>query len=176
MLISTVAHSFDKGKKVKRTDKSKKSRRCSSPYCTNQAKDRRYGHLAHTTQTKKDTTMNNLKGVLAISPLLVFITLYLVTSIIAGDFYKVPISVAFMISGIYAVTIAGGKSLQKNVAAFSRGASAPNIMTMLWIFVLAGAFANSAKAIGAVDATVNTMLSLLPSNMVLPGLFIATAS
>ena len=118
--------------------------------------------------------MNNLKGVLAISPLLVFITLYLVTSIIAGDFYKVPISVAFMISGIYAVAIAGGKNLQKNVAVFSRGASSPNIMTMLWIFVLAGAFANSAKAIGAVDATVNTMLSLLPSNMVLPGLFIAT--
>ena len=118
--------------------------------------------------------MNNLKGVLAISPLLVFITLYLVTSIIADDFYKVPISVAFMISGIYAVAIAGGKNLQKNVAVFSRGASSPNIMTMLWIFVLAGAFANSAKAIGAVDATVNTMLSLLPSNMVLPGLFIAT--
>ena len=118
--------------------------------------------------------MNNLKGVLALSPLLVFITLYLVTSIIAGDFYKVPISVAFMISGIYAVAIAGGKNLQKNVAVFSRGASSPNIMTMLWIFVLAGAFANSAKAIGAVDATVNTMLSLLPSNMVLPGLFIAT--
>ena len=56
--------------------------------------------------------MNNLKGVLAISPLLVFITLYLVTSIIADDFYKVPISVAFMISGIYAVAIAGGKNLQ----------------------------------------------------------------
>lgn len=91
--------------------------------------------------------MNNLKGVLAISPLLVFITLYLVTSIIAGDFYKVPISVAFMISGIYAAAIAGGKNLQKNVAVFSRGASSPNIMTMLWIFVLAGAFANSAKAI-----------------------------
>ena len=66
--------------------------------------------------------MNNLKGVLAISPLLVFITLYLVTSIIADDFYKVPISVAFMISGIYAVAIAGGKNLQKNVAVFSRGA------------------------------------------------------
>lgn len=59
--------------------------------------------------------MNNLKGVLAISPLLVFITLYLVTSIIAGDFYKVPISVAFMISGIYAVAIAGGKNCRRTL-------------------------------------------------------------
>lgn len=118
--------------------------------------------------------MSNLKGVLAISPLLVFIGIYLATSIIAGDFYKVPISVAFMISAIYAIAIQGGKKLNESIAIFSRGASTPSIMTMLWIFILAGAFANSARAIGAVDATVNTMLSLLPSNMVLPGLFIAT--
>lgn len=118
---------------------------------------------------------NNKKGLLALSPLLLFIAIYLITSIVAGDFYKTPISVAFMLSCIYAVCIsAPGCGLKKTIDNFSRGASAPNIMLMLWIFILAGAFASAAKAIGAVDSTVNLMLSILPDNMVLPGLFIAT--
>ena len=118
--------------------------------------------------------MSDKRGLLAISPLLVFIAVYLVTSIVGGDFYKVPISVAFMISSIYAVSIAGGNSLRSNIDIFSKGASASNIMLMLWIFILAGAFASSAKTIGSVDATVNMMLSVLPDSMVLPGLFLAT--
>ena len=118
---------------------------------------------------------NNKKGFLALSPLLVFIFIYLVTSIVAGDFYKMPISVAFMLSSIYAVGMAAyGKGLKNSIDTFSRGASARNIMLMLWIFILAGAFANAAKMIGAVDATVNVMLSILPDNMLLPGLFLAT--
>lgn len=118
---------------------------------------------------------NNKKGLLALSPLIVFIAIYLSASIISGDFYKLPISVAFMMSSIYAVGMAAcGCGLQKSVETFSRGASASNIMFMLWIFILAGAFASAAKNIGAVDATVNLMLSVLPSNMVLPGLFLAT--
>ena len=48
------------------------------------------------------------KGIIALSPLAVFIVLYLVTSIIAGDFYKVPITVAFLLSSIYAVVVCGG--------------------------------------------------------------------
>lgn len=118
---------------------------------------------------------NNKKGLLALSPLIVFIAIYLSASIISGDFYKLPISVAFMASSIYAVGMAAyGCGLQKSVETFNRGASASNIMFMLWIFILAGAFASAAKNIGAVDATVNLMLSVLPSDMVLPGLFLAT--
>ena len=83
-------------------------------------------------------------GIIAISPLLVFIGLYLVTSIVAGDFYKVPITVAFMAASIYAVVIGGGMPLGKRIDIFSRGASTSNMMLMLWIFILAGAFANSA--------------------------------
>ena len=81
-------------------------------------------------------------GLLAISPLLVFIFLYLVTSIIAGDFYKVPITVAFMVSSIYAIVVSGGKPLQQRINIFSKGASDEKIMLMIWIFILAGAFAN----------------------------------
>jgi Na+/H+ antiporter NhaC len=110
---------------------------------------------------------------MALSPLGVFIVLYLVTSIIAGDFYKVPITVAFMVSSIYAVLIHGGRPLRERIDIFSRGAATGQMMLMIWIFVLAGAFANSAKVMGSIDATVNLTLSLLPPQMLLAGLFIA---
>ena len=112
------------------------------------------------------------KGLLALSPLAVFIVLYLVTSIIAGDFYRVPITVAFMTASIYAIATTRGK-LRKRINVFSRGAGKPEMMLMLWIFVLAGAFANSAKVMGSIDATVNLTLALLPSEMLLAGLFLA---
>lgn len=103
---------------------------------------------------------------------MVFIVLYLATSIIAGDFYRVPITVAFMVSSIYAIATTRGK-LRKRINVFSRGAGKPEMMLMLWIFVLAGAFANSAKVMGSIDATVNLTLALLPSQMLLAGLFLA---
>ena len=117
--------------------------------------------------------MSNKKGIIALSPLLVFIVLYLVTSIIARDFYKVPITVAFMISSIFAVAISGRLPLKKRIETFSRGAGTGNLILMLWIFVLAGAFANSAKVMGSIDATVNLTLTLLPAQMLLAGLFLA---
>lgn len=113
------------------------------------------------------------KGIIALSPLLVFILLYLVTSIIARDFYKVPITVAFMASSIYAVIISRGMTLRKRIDIFSQGAGTSQMMLMIWIFVLAGAFANSAKMMGAIDATVNLALLLLPAKMILAGLFLA---
>ena len=113
------------------------------------------------------------KGLLALSPLAVFITLYLVTSIAAGDFYKVPITVAFMTASIYAVVISGGMPLTKRIDTFSRGASTGQMMLMIWIFILAGAFANSAKVMGSIDATVNLTLALMPPQMLLAGLFLA---
>lgn len=113
------------------------------------------------------------KGIIALSPLLVFILLYLVTSIIARDFYKVPITVAFMASSIYAVIISRGMTLRKRIEIFNKGAGTSQMMLMIWIFVLAGAFANSAKTMGAIDATVNLALFLLPAKMILAGLFLA---
>ena len=105
---------------------------------------------------------------------MVFIALYLATSLIAGDFYKVPITVAFMISSVYAVAISGGFPLTKRIETYSRCASTQNMMFMLWIFVMAGAFAHSAKTMGSIDATVALTLDLLPSEMLLAGLFLAS--
>jgi len=103
----------------------------------------------------------------------VFILVYLVTSLIAGDFYKVPITVAFMIASIYAVTVSGGIPLRKRINIYSQGAGTSQMMLMIWIFILAGAFAHTAKMMGAIDATVNLTLTLLPGSMLLAGLFLA---
>ena len=110
---------------------------------------------------------------IALSPLGVFVVLYLVTSIVAGDFYKVPITVAFMVSSIYAIIIAKGIPLKERIDIFSKGAASSQMMLMIWIFLLAGAFANSAKVMGSIDATVNLTLNILPSQMLLAGLFLA---
>lgn len=110
---------------------------------------------------------------LSISPLLFFVVFYLGTSILVGDFYKVPITVAFLFTSIYAITVIGKGKLTERMQTFSRGAGTPNMMLMLWIFILAGAFASSAKAMGSIDSTVNFTLNFLPDNMLLPGLFLA---
>ena len=113
------------------------------------------------------------KGLIALSPLMVFIVLYLVTSIIARDFYKVPITVAFMAASMYAMLISGGIPLRERIDIYSRGAAKGQMMLMIWIFILAGAFAHTAKVMGAIGATVNLALTLLPGNMLLAGLFLA---
>ena len=117
--------------------------------------------------------MSNKKGLFALSPLFVFILVYLVGSLIAGDFYKIPLTVAFLIASIYAIAISEGSTLVGRIQHFTRGASTSNLILMLWIFVMAGAFAASAKEMGSIDSTVNLTLSLLPGNMILAGLFIA---
>ncbi len=109
----------------------------------------------------------------ALSPMLVFMVVYLVGSLLAGDFYKVPLTVAFLAASSYAVCITPKLRLKERIAIFSRGAGDENLMLMVWIFVLAGAFAKVAGAMGAIDATVNLTLRLLPDSMLLPGLFIA---
>ena len=113
------------------------------------------------------------KGLVALSPLMVFIAFYLVTSIVAGDFYKIPITVAFMVASMYAVVIFNARPLKSRIDSYSRGAATEQMMLMIWIFVLAGAFAHSAKAMGSIDATVNLTLALLPPQMILAGMFMA---
>ena len=115
-----------------------------------------------------------MNGWLALSPLLVFLCVYLVSSIAAQDFYKVPISAAFLIASIYAIAICRGKTMEQRIATFSEGAGNKNVLLMIWIFVLAGAFASTAKEIGAIDATVNLALRILPGRLLYAGLFLAS--
>ena len=121
--------------------------------------------------------MSNKKGLLALSPLFLLIVLIVAFTVYSVDSRhkdtSLSLTVAFMISSIYAVAISGGMPVRKRVDTYSKGAGANNLMLMLWIYVLAGSFAASAKAMGAVDATVNLALSILPASMILPGLFLA---
>lgn len=112
------------------------------------------------------------KGFLALSPLIVFVVLYLVLSLVAGDFSSVPLTVVFLISSVYAVATSTKFSLKERIDIYGQGASTPNLLLMLWIYVLAGAFSQSAKGMGSIDTTVNLALNILPPSMILPGLFV----
>lgn len=135
------------------------------------------------------TKITTRQGLIALSPIFVLIGLFLTLSIAWGNFDKVPLVVVFVIASAYALFItnknhaaemAVGKnnkprklSIADRVMVFSRGAGDKNLMMMLWIFILAGSFAQTAKDMGAIDSTVGLTLQLLPSSLLLPGLFLA---
>lgn len=109
----------------------------------------------------------------ALLPLGVFLFSYLIVSILAGDFYKMPITVAFVIASVVAIALSKGGKLNQRVEQYCRGAANSNIMLMVLIFILAGAFAQTAKTMGAVDATVSLAMSILPENLLAAGIFLA---
>lgn len=119
--------------------------------------------------------MHNVKNgnPIALLPLVVFLGIYLLGSLLAGDFYKMPIVVAGMIASMVAVAMCRKRTLTESVDSYSRGATEPNIMLMIWIFVLAGAFAASTKTMGAVDATVALTLRIVPEEFLPAGIFLA---
>ena len=132
--------------------------------------------MAINTENIPDRKVSERKipGLLALSPLLVFLIVYAVSSVIARDFYKVPIAAAFIIATCWALLITKGVTgTDSKISIFSRGAGNPNVMLMIWIFVLAGAFAATAKDIGAIDATVAFALDVLPGKLIYAGLFLA---
>ena len=114
-----------------------------------------------------------MNGWLALSPLAVFLVTYLASSLVAHDFYKVPVASAFLIASVYAMLITKG-AVAERISIFSSGAGNKNVLLMIWIFVMAGAFATTAKAIGSVEATVNLTLTVLPGKWLLAGLFLAS--
>lgn len=117
--------------------------------------------------------ISHRRGLLAISPIVVFLLFYLVVSLVIGDFYKMPIAVALVIASMWAVLIFRNKSLSQRIEIFSKEAGSSNVLYMVWVFILAGAFATLAQEIGAVDATVNLTLKYLPPEYVVPGIFLA---
>lgn len=123
---------------------------------------------------QKQIALNKKQGILALSPLAFFLCIYLLTSLLLNDFYKVPIAVAFLFTACYAILITNKIPLEKRIQIFSKGASDKNILLMIWIFILAGAFAQGAKEIGCIDATVNLALHTLPPKLILAGFFLAS--
>lgn len=123
---------------------------------------------------KTTTSVPLRQGLLALTPLFIMIVLFVGLSVYFHDFYKVPLLILFLASSAFALCLLKGKSLEERISLFSRCAADSNLMLMIWIFILAGAFASCAKAMGAVEATVNLTLMLVPGNMLLAGLFLAS--
>lgn len=86
---------------------------------------------------------------------------------------NISMSIAFLAASIYAIAISTGCPVNERIDNYSKGAGSSSLMLMLWIYVLAGAFASSAKGMGSIDATVNMAITYLPANLLLPGLFLA---
>lgn len=120
-----------------------------------------------------NTSTKHRPNAWALLPLGVFLLSYLVVSILAGDFYKMPITVAFVVASIVAIATSKGGALSHRIEQYCHGAANGNLMLMVLIFVMAGAFAQTAKAMGAVDATVNLALAVLPENLLAAGIFLA---
>lgn len=108
----------------------------------------------------------------ALLPLVVFLVLFLGVGIATKDFYKMPVIVAFMIATAVALMFNRKESLNKKIEVFCKGAGQADIMMMCIIFILAGAFAQVAKVMGGVEATVNLSLSFIPSQFLVGGIFL----
>ncbi|MGM9988348.1 MAG: Na+/H+ antiporter NhaC family protein [Bacillaceae bacterium] len=108
----------------------------------------------------------------ALLPIFVFLLLFVGVGVATGDFYKMPVLVAFLIATMIAFMMNRKESFQAKVEAFCKGAGDSTIIQMVMIFLLAGAFSGIAKEIGSVESTVNFSLSILPSQLIVPGLFI----
>lgn len=113
------------------------------------------------------------RGLLALSPALMFLALYVGASLVIGDFYAIPITIALVAASIWSIAIYRGHPLQERIRTFSESAGNHNILYMVWIFILAGTFASLAKGMGAVDATVRLTLVCFPADFVLPAIFLA---
>lgn len=130
--------------------------------------------LKENTSNMESARISASKGLLALSPMIVFLLLYVAVSVVLDDFYKMPISVALVAASMWAVLIYRGRPLTERIETFSRAAGHSNILYMIWVFVLAGAFASLARETGAIDATVNLALSVFPPVMIVPALFLAS--
>ena len=119
-----------------------------------------------------DTTGKPAANGWALIPFLVFAAFYVGLSVWAGDFYKVPMPIAFLIASAVALAFGGGRRLNARIETYAAGMGEVNIMIMCLIFVLAGAFACVAKGSGAVDAAVAVAQSLVPAKLMLAGVFV----
>ena len=109
---------------------------------------------------------------LALIPFVVFAAFYVGLSVSVGDFYKVPMTIAFLVASATALAMNRRKPLEDRIETYAHGMGEANIMIMCLIFILAGAFATIAKGSGAVDAAVTIAQALIPARLMLAGVFL----
>ena len=113
------------------------------------------------------------QGLLAISPIIAMIGLLIGFSVYYGGVSNAPLLLIFVLTAIIAIALTPSISLKERVSIFSSGAGSSNLLLMVWIFMLAGAFAASAKQMGAAEAMVDLTMHFLPARFALAGLFFA---
>lgn len=111
----------------------------------------------------------------AIIPFIVFVLFYFGFSLWTRDFSKVPMTVAFLISSGVALTLNHKEKLNKKIELFAQGMGNKDIMIMCLVFVLAGAFTASAKAVGGIESAVLIAQNFIPPQFMVLGLFVITA-
>ena len=111
----------------------------------------------------------------AIIPFIVFVLFYFGFSLWTKDFSKVPMTVAFIISSATALILNHREKLSKKIELFALGMGNKDIMIMCLIFILAGAFTATAKAVGGVDAAVMIAQNFIPARFMVLGLFVISA-
>ena len=108
----------------------------------------------------------------ALLPFIVFIVLFAGVGIISGDFYGMPALVAF-VAALFVGMLQNRKlTFDEKLSIIAKGAGDVNIITMILIFIVAGAFSGVVTAAGGVDSTVNFGLSVMPPQFMVPGLFV----
>lgn len=113
------------------------------------------------------------KGLIALTPIAVMIVLLIVCSVYYGGVSNAPLLFVFVLTAVISISLTRGMPFKERVAVFSRGAGSPNLLLMVWIFMLAGSFAATAQEMGAAEAMVNLTLLVLPVKFALTGLFLA---
>ncbi len=108
----------------------------------------------------------------ALLPFIVFIFLFAGGGILAGDFYAMPALIAFVIALFVGLLQNRKLSFNEKLQIIAKGAGDVNIITMVLIFLVAGAFSGIVTASGGVESTVNLGLSILPANFMIVGLFL----
>lgn len=116
--------------------------------------------------------MKNKENPWALLPFAVFLILFIGVGVYTGDFTKMPAVIAVLIASILALCMNRKQSLKSKMELYVRGAGHPDIIIMVLIFLLSGAFSEVASGMGAVDSTVNMALNILPANLLMVGLFV----
>lgn len=105
-------------------------------------------------------------------PILVFLVLFIGVGVFTGDIYAMPAVVGFIIALIVAFLQNKKVNFDEKLKLVARGIGDDNIITMLFVFILSGAFSGIVKASGGVESTVNFGLSIIPPNLMVVGIFI----
>lgn len=125
--------------------------------------------------TEKEIKQWRTSSIKALFPFVVFVLFYFGFSLSLKDFSKIPMVVAFLVSSAVALMLNHKEKLSRKIELYALGMGQRDIMMMCLIFILVGAFTETAKAIGAVDAAVLIAQSFIPSQFMLAGIFVVSS-